>query len=250
VNSNVRRRGPALALAAVIIGGHAVAAASASDKVRWTQTYTRIHTPLRAVYQRDMATDEAIDITVTLKLRHRDALERRVRRMMTRGDPEYHRWLKAEQMLVDHAPALDRARAVANYLALAGFSEVTVASNRMLISARGTAGTVRRAFNARMAHFERDGRLGFANVTDAEIPSDLADVVLAVLGLQTLDPMRTLNIRADQVLLSGSVHGLNPTQFPVAYNAAGLPTVSTVTVGIITQGDMTQAIADLHQFQS
>lgn len=239
-----------LAAASLAACASATAAAPAPGEASWVSTRTHAHVPRRAVYAREMGADEALDITVTLKLRNRDLLNQRVLKLTTPGDPEYRHWLKRSQVLADHAPAPDRVAALTDHLARAGFTGIAVADNRLLVTAHGTAAAVRRAFNARMARFERDGRLGIANLTDAQIPAHLDDVVLAVLGLQTLDEMRPLNVRASRVLLTGSVRGLSPTQLPVAYNAAGLPAASTVTVGIITAGNMTQPIADLHQFQT
>ena len=225
-------------------------ATAASDAVTWTRTHTHAHVPWRAVYRREMHATEAVDITLTLKLRNADLLERSVRAITSPGDPRYHHWLSREEILANHAPTPDRVRAVTNYLERAGFTDISVAANRMLIGAHGNAASVRRAFRSRMVQFERDGRLGIANVTDAQIPLNLSDVVLAVLGLQTLDTMHPMYIPATEVQLTGSVHGLSPTQLPIAYDAAGLPSATSVTVGIITEGNMTQPLADLLQFQS
>ena len=47
---------------------------------------------------------------------------------------------------------------------------------------------------------------------------------------------------------SQAIVGINPTLFPSIYGASGMPSATTATIGIITQGSMTQTIADLKTF--
>ena len=216
----------------------------------WAVTGTHTHPVKNATFRKYLADNESIDIAVTLKLRNRDILENHVRAMTRPGDPEFGHWMSRERILADYAPLPDRAQAVADYLIRSGFTDVQIAANRLLVTATGTAKEIRQAFHTELARYARNGREGIVNTRDVQIPAGLSDTVLSVLGLQTLDQMHTMNRRLANVLLTGSVHGINPVKFPVAYNAASLPTASTMAVGIITDGNMTQTIADLHQFES
>jgi pseudomonalisin/xanthomonalisin len=177
-------------------------------------------------------------------------LDALVKTLIKPGDPSTKHWLNKEQIRSEYAPSSTAAQAVADYLSKAGFTNVVIEPNRLLITATGTAAVVRKAFNTELAHFERDGHAGIANTRDVQVPAALGDTVLSVLGLQTVDQMHTMIIPAASVQLTGSVHGLNPTLFPVAYNAMNLPPASTIAVGIITEGVMTQTITDLHTFES
>jgi xanthomonalisin len=57
-----------------------------------------------------------------------------------------------------------------------GFSNVSIAPNRMLVSADGTAATARNAFMPSFAQIKaRDGRIAFANNDDVRISASLAD---------------------------------------------------------------------------
>ena len=147
---------------------------------------------------------------------------------------------------------------VVNYLRAHGFENVTMADNRLLVTANGTPSQIRVAFQAELHHFNVRGRQAFANVTDANVPQSLADTVLAVTGLQTVHLAHTLSKRADlQPLATASattqaatqaIVGVNPTLFPSIYGASGMPSASGATIGIITQGSMTQTVADLKTF--
>jgi pseudomonalisin len=216
----------------------------------WTKTDTRAHETRKAIFREYLKENEPLDIVVTLKLRNRDLLEHHLQALTRPGDPEFRRWLSSEQIMADYAPLPDRAQAVADHLTHAGFTNVHIESNRLLITATGAPAAIRKAFNTEIGRFVHDGREVIANVMDVQVPSELSDTVLSVLGLQTIDQMHTMIRPAASVLLTGSVHGLNPVLFPVVYNAASLPTASTMSVGIITEGNMTQTISDLHQFEN
>lgn len=236
----------ALAIAGAILSW----ALPAQAQGPWMNTGTRAHPTPRAVFRGNLPDSESHDIAVVLKVRNPDQLNNHLRALTRPGDPQFRHWLSRDQILSDYAPLPDRANAVANYLTQAGFTNVRVEPNRLMVTATGTTAAIRRAFHTELGRFVRDGREGIANLTDVQMPSELSDVVLSVLGLQTVDQMRPMNHRASHVQLTGSVHGMNPKLFPVAYNAAGLPSASTTAVGIITEGNMTQTISDLHQFET
>ena len=240
------RTGLVLTLGGVILG----LALPAQAQAPWAGTSTRAHPTQKTVFRGYLPEGESHDVAVMLRLRNRDQLDERLRALTRPGDPQFGRWLSREQILADHAPLPERANAVAAYLAQTGFTNVRIEPNRLMVTATGTTTAIRRAFHTELGRFVRDGHEGIANTGDVQVPSDLSDAILAVLGLQTLDQMHTMNHRASRVQLTGSVHGLNPVLFPVAYNAASLPTAATTAVGIITEGNMTQTISDLHQFES
>jgi pseudomonalisin len=216
----------------------------------WSNISTHAYPIGRAVYRAYLAPNEPLDIVVALKLRNRDKLDALVKTLMKPGNPSSKHWLSTQQIQNDYAPSSENAQAVADYLTKTGFTNVRIEPGRLLVTATGTAAVVRKAFKTELAHFIRDGHEGIANVKDVRVPSALSDSVLSVLGLQTLDQMHPMSQQAASVQLTGSVHGINPVNFPKAYHAADLPTASTIAVGIITEGVMTQTITDLHTFET
>ncbi|MHB8622354.1 MAG: protease pro-enzyme activation domain-containing protein [Sulfuricaulis sp.] len=211
---------------------------------------THAHPTGKATFRGFLAENVTLNMVIALKLRNPELLNYHLQALTQPGNPEFGQWLSRSQILADYAPLPERAQAVADYLTQTGFTNVHIESNRLLITATGTTAAIRQAFHTELGSFERDGREGVANVTDVQVPPELSDTVLAVLGLQTLDQLHTLNAQANGVLLTGSVHGINPVNFPIAYDATSLPSASTTAVGIITEGSMTQTISDLHQFES
>jgi pseudomonalisin len=182
-------------------------------------------------------------VTVSLNLRNKaelDALTADVVAGRTRP-------LTRDQFLNRYAPTADQAQAVVNHLKNSGFVNVTVSDNRMLVNADGSAAAVKAAFNTELHTYNVNGRMAHANVSDAQVPQSLGSIVLAVHGLQDVYQHHTM---AKPLATTMSVTGHNPTDFPTIYNASSLPSATNATIGIITQGSMTQTITDLKSFAS
>ena len=126
-------------------------------------------------------------IEVALKLRNQAQLQSFIATANAANSTEAQRTLTADQFNALHAPTQADAQTVADFLTNAGFQNVTIASNRMLVSANGTAAVAQAAFSTSFARVQTaDGRVAFANNEDVNIPASLHGIVLSVLGLQTV----------------------------------------------------------------
>lgn len=184
---------------------------------------------------------QPMHVVVALKLRNSDQLNALI---------AAHQVLTSAQFAAQYAPTQAQAQAVATYLTQTGFRNVVIAPNRLLVSADGTANNAQAAFQTSFARVQtHDGRAAFANSSDAHVPTTLQSSVLSVMGLQNVHLAHTNAVRA----LPNSVVGAglithNPTEFSSIYGGTGVPTAAGVTVGIVTVGDMTQALVDLNTF--
>ncbi|MBS0195025.1 MAG: PKD domain-containing protein [Proteobacteria bacterium] len=159
--------------------------------------------------------------------------------------------MSTAQFMARHAPTQAQVDQVVNWLKGQGFSNIDIAPNHLLVTASGNAGLVGRAFNTSMAQFKtHDGRIAFGNTTEAMIPAELQSRVLGVVGLQDVNMGHTFFRVAKP---QGGAHtlavtGHSPLDFDTIYGASSAATGSGVTVGIFTQGKITQSITDLNTF--
>jgi pseudomonalisin len=206
----------------------------------WSTTRTRAHPVGSATLQSYLGSNESVEIVVALKTRNQDALRSLVTSLLTPGDPQYRHWQSHETIMNNFAPTAAQARAVAEFLTDAGFANVGIEAGNFTVRASGTAAIIRRSFNTQLAHFKtEDGRDVIANTQDVQVPTALADMVEAVLGLQTLDGLKTMTVQQ-----------INPLNWPAIYDAQNLPTASNTVVGVVTAGLMTQTLIDLSTFES
>ncbi len=196
-----------------------------------------------AVHVSAMHAGAPVHVVVSLKLRNKAALDALTKSLTTRGSRA--RPISSAEFTRRFAPSALQVKAVVDHLHRSGFIHVAVSPNRLLISADGSAGTVKTAFNTELHAYTVNGRPARANASDAAVPASLGGIVLAVHGLQTIHEH---HVMAKTFANRMSTGGHNPTEFESIYNAAGLPAATNATIGIITQGDMTQTIADLQSF--
>lgn len=243
----------ALPLVATALPAHAAAAPAA-----WVSTETRAFlTPeqmrtFAATPEAQATAGEAAHVVVSLRVRHMAKLKALGQAVNERGNSQYHRFLTPKQFLADFAPTEAQVQKVVAHLRKSGFVNIRVSKNRLLVSADGTAGTVKTAFNTPLVHFRKGNRTVFANAAPAEVPEALGDTVLSVLGLQNVTRAHTMAVRGPRTeaktMATGTEKGHYPTEWPKLYGATSLPTGANTTVGIVTIGGADQATQDLNQF--
>jgi subtilase family serine protease len=200
-----------------------------------------------------LAINKQMHIVVGLKLRNQSQLDALI------SHPGF-KPLTGAQFLAQYSPTAEQAQAVANFLKQSGFTNVEIAPNRLLVSGDASAGAVQRAFQTSLVSVKtHDGRMAYANSSNAAVPASLQSVVASVLGLQTVHIAHTNHVVAQpsmvktnsvQPLVTGSMVGHNPKDFATIYGAGSTATASTVPVGVITQGSMTNVKSDFSKFLS
>ncbi|HKT41231.1 MAG TPA: S53 family peptidase [Rhodanobacteraceae bacterium] len=190
-----------------------------------------------------MALNRSLHVVVSLQLRNEAQLQAFI------AQPD-HPNLTPSQFAAEYGPSEADVDAVSAWLRQNGFSNVTISANRVLVSADGSAATVQSAFRANMVHVRtHDGRDAYANSTDVTVPASLHGVS-GVMGLQTVHIPHPFRGKPGGGGGGGSIIGHNPTQFPSIYGGTSLPTAAGVTVGIVSNGDLTQTLSDLNSFTS
>ena len=262
------------ALAAVLsstVGLGALLACGAAHAGAWVNTATQA-TPLKSVSGiAALPASSTLNITVGLAPRNKAQLDAFVAQIGKPGSPSFGKVLTPAQFLQSYAPTQAQADAVMSYLSQAGFSKLVLSDNHMSITAQGSASVVEKAFNTELVQFPLAGKTVFANRTAAQVPASLEGIVSAVLGLQNVGTLRT-QLALDQAsgkalprALSASrpvaartaatgtpqiSPELNAAAFQTAYDAGTTSTGWGTTIGIVTEGDISQVPVDLRQYES
>lgn len=189
---------------------------------------------------------EPVHIEVALSLRNRAQLDSFIQANRSAASGKAQAPLTSEQFAAQYSPTQESAQAVADFLSKSGFTNVSIAGNRLLVSADGNAAVAQAAFRTTLERVTTtDGREAFANTSPAYVPVSLQGTVLAVLGLQTVHQGHTMHAQVPD-----AVTGHNPLEWSSIYGGTGVATGAGVTVGIITQGKVTQSITDFATFIS
>jgi subtilase family serine protease len=146
----------------------------------------------------DRAGDQAISVTITLKLRDLAGAEDMMRRVSTPTDPLYLRFMLPGQVQAQFGPSEATVAGVVASLRRHGLSvERTTATT---LRATGTTSVIERAFQIRLHRFERPATDKVpastfrAPTSQPVVPAEIASAVGAVAGLST-QPVFHSNLR-------------------------------------------------------
>ncbi|HMM57188.1 MAG TPA: pre-peptidase C-terminal domain-containing protein [Rudaea sp.] len=197
-----------------------------------------------------LSATEPMHIQVALKLRHQEDLNAYIAGLGVPGAAQAP--MSPEQFIARYAPSQSQAQDVANFLSESGFTNIVIAPNRVLVSADATSAKVAAAFQTAFSAVRTaSGTMGYMNSSSVHVPSNLQGSVLSVIGLQNVHGAHTTLQHADpNAMTPMAVTGHNPVEFASIYGGSGQTTGAGVTVGIITQGKITQTITDLNSFTS
>src|SRR6185312_1316343 len=191
---------------------------------------------------------QQIHVVLGLAPRNKARLDALVVAVSTPGNLQFGQTITPPQFLAGYAPSATDVSLVENYLKGLGFTNIETSANHLTVSAYGTAEAVENAFNTSLVSFNYQGRSVFANTSPAQVPASLGGIVVAVLGLQDFSIM-TVPIMPSTPQNPITTPPYSGPEYQVAYDAGKTPTGQNTTIGIVTEGDLTQVPKDLRQYE-
>ena len=178
------------------------------------------------------------------------------------SSPNYHQWLTSEQFGARFGLSSSDLAKVSSWLTSQGFTITGVAKSSTFITFSGTVGQVQQSFGTAIHDVSYNGEAHITNLTDPTLPSAIANVVVAVTGLDDfkLKPRsRARNITSDStqpgltVTLSGTTsHYIAPGDLYSIYNFTPVLTNGTTGAGvtIAVMGQTQIRTTDVASFRS
>ncbi len=210
----------------------------------WVSTGTASIDPVSiagAVLGGAVPASQPLTVRLGLQMQNKAALLALVEAASDPASATYGQFLTPKQFADGYAPTKAQANSVVGYLRGAGFTNIVVEPNRLLVSADGTAAMAQAAFNTALQQVVVGGHTLFVNTLPAQVPLSLRGVVSAVLGLNTVGRMAsTIALPLPQYLVS-----YTPTQFQTIYGATAVKPASRASIAIMAEGDMTGVLSDL-----
>src|SRR6266436_1126298 len=191
------------------------------------------------------------------------ALSALMEEQLTKGSPNYHKWLTPEDFGKQFGPADADIQAVTDWLTSHGFQVSKVSKGRTVIEFSGNAGQVRNAFHTEQHRFNARGEEHVANVNDPEIPAALTSVVRGVVSLHNFRPKSFLhtagtfrrNAKTGEVKpaftysdVNGTFYGVGPADFANIYNITPAATGAGQSIAVVGQSNIN--LQDVTDFRS
>ena len=132
-----------------------------------------------------------------------------------------------------------------SFLERAGFSNVQVSPNNLIVSADGTIATATAAFKTNFESYNQFGNVVFGNLSAPQIPASLGSIVGAVLGLNSIGVMKPGAKYTFGAELCGQLCAEGFFLLCRIYDGEAAQPASNVSIAIIAEGDLTQVTKDL-----
>ena len=226
----------------------AAVASTAAAQATWTSTATQGLSASQLVSASDYGpaqSSQAITVRLALNIQNKPALLTYVQNINNPSNALYGQSLTPAQFAAAYAPNGAQVQQVVSYLQGAGFSNITVEPNNLLVSATGTVAQASAAFNTPIEQFSQNGAILYGNTAPAQVPASLGGVVGAVLGLNTIGKMQSTLVTRSQVSVPQYDVEYTPQQFWTAYSATGVPSATNATIAIMAEGNLSGVITDL-----
>ena len=111
------------------------------------------------------------------------ALQQFINDIHDHASPLFHHWITATEFGQRYGVAPAEVARVTDWLESQGFTVNLVYPNQMVIDFTGSAGQIRQAFHTEIHHLLVNGEAHIANMSDPQIPPELASTVAGVVSL-------------------------------------------------------------------
>src|SRR5882757_4448000 len=179
------------------------------------------------------------------------ALQQFIDELQTKGSPNFHHWLTAQEFGERFGLAKPDLDAITAWLQSHGFRVNVVYPSGMLIDFSGTAAQVRTALQTEIHYLDVKGEKHVGNISDPRIPAALGPVVAGVVSLHDFRPhaMHKMHQARPQFTFpdpsGGTAYALVPADLAKIYNLNPL-----FSAGISGQGQTIVLIEDTDVFSA
>jgi len=195
-----------------------------------------------------LSPDTPIALTIAVRLPELEAAEKLLQSVSTPGDPQYHKFLTAEQFVARFAPTKAEVARVIAALGKYGLSVEQATATTLRVS--GLPADIERAFSVSLhsyevaAHGDAPGYTFHAPLNRPTLPAEISTSVAAVVGLDNRPSFHPYNVHApmktaqlSQRSQAGPAHTLNPFGYLTVIDFAHLYDVEPLySRGITGQG--------------
>jgi subtilase family serine protease len=130
---------------------------------------------------------KVIEVSIWLQLHNRSQFDALTQSLYDRASPNYHHWLKPNDIAIRFAPTAQEAKTVQQFFSAHNLTVVKTGPNNFYIRARGTVGDVEKAFQVQLNNYQVGAKTIRANTGDPYVEGPAGPLVRAVSGLDTAE---------------------------------------------------------------
>jgi len=188
--------------------------------------------PLRAGDTGDLglvASDTPQTVSIVFKIRNQQDLERFISQSVDPSSRHFRDFMNTEEFADRYAPLPWDFFHVLEYIKKQGITVNEIMDNRMVIRATGTTAQFNALLNTELHEYSEHGHRFHRPSKNLQVPEEIKDIVLTVMGLDTQPAVRSHSIDINQIITPDMMGNPLPLAVPSAQAAAtGVPGNLTV----------------------
>ena len=119
--------------------------------------------------------------------------EQLLKELQTKGSPNFHQFLTADEWNARFAPAAQDEQAVVDWANGQGLTVTKRFANRLTVDLQGSVATIQKAFGIKINAYQNGAQNFYSNASDPVIPASLSKIVHSVGGLNNIQVLRPAN---------------------------------------------------------
>jgi len=199
-----------------------------------------------------VASNQPIQLALTLPLRNQSGLKDLLRGLYDPGDPRYGKYLTPAEFTERFGPTQADYDAAASFARQHGLTVTGTFSSRTVLDVKGPAAAVQAAFGVGLVRLQGvDGRIIYAPDREPSVPSSIGKIISGVVGLDDavrlhsnihpVTPYLTNSILSPMVIGTGPNFGLSPGDIRIAYGLNGAANGVGQTLGVVAFSSFLQS---------
>lgn len=130
---------------------------------------------------------QKLRLALTVQPPHIAEEEEFIQELETKGSPNFHQFLTAEEWNDRFAPSAEDEQKVVDWATSQGFTVTNRFANRLLVDVEAPVGVIEGAFGIAINNYQVGDEVDFANDRDPVVPVELNGILYSVLGLNSID---------------------------------------------------------------
>jgi hypothetical protein len=142
--------------------------------------------------------EQKLRLVLAVQPPHMAEEEQFLKELQTKGSPNFHKFLTADEWNARFAPPAEDEQAVVDWAISQGFTVTNRFANRLLVDVEAPAGVIEKAFGITINNYQLGDEVDFANDRDPVIPAHLSGIVSGVLGLDSIHRLHRAGTRSSK----------------------------------------------------
>lgn len=129
-------------------------------------------------------------LVLTLQPPHMAEEEAFLAELETKGSPNFHKFLTAEEWNARFAPSAEDEQKVVDWATSQGLTVTHRFANRLLVDVEAPVEVIEKVFNVAINNYQVGSEVDFSNDRDPVVPTELSGILYSVAGLNSIDRLQ------------------------------------------------------------